>query len=266
MKTNFHTHTIFCDGKSTPEEVVQSAIQKGFSALGFSGHGYAAYDLRCCIKDTDAYIKEVERLKAAYQNELQIYLGVEEDALSPVDRSRFEYIIGSSHYLCVRGKYYPMDSNYEDFKRCLALFDDDPLRLAEAYYSTFCDYILRRKPDVIGHFDLITKFDELDTSRFLQNREYQKLAEGYLLEAAKSGSIFEVNTGAMSRGFRTAPYPSTDLLYVLKKLDAPLILSADSHHRNTLDFGFDEAKHCLREIGFRKLFTLRQGDFVAYDL
>lgn len=266
MMTNFHTHTVFCDGKSTPEEMVQSAIQKGFSALGFSGHGYAPYDLRCCIKDTDAYIKEINRLKIAYQNQLQIYLGVEEDALSPVDRSRFEYIIGSSHYLCVEGSYYPIDSNYEDFKCCLALFDDNLLGFAEAYYSTFCDYILWRKPDVIGHFDLVTKFDELDASRFLQNQEYQKLAERYLIQAAKSGSIFEVNTGAMSRGFRTAPYPSADLLRVLKKLDAPLILSSDSHHRDTLDFGFEEAQYCLREMGFRKLFALQQGAFVAYDL
>lgn len=266
MLTNFHTHTLLCDGNSTPEEVVQSAIQKGFSALGFSGHGYAPYDLRCCIKDTDAYIREVERLKAAYQDELQIYLGVEEDIFSPVDRRRFDYIIGSSHYFCVEGQYYSIDSNHEAFKRCLALFGEDPLRLAETYYSAFCAYIEQRKPDIIGHFDLITKFDELGDSRFLQNEAYRKLAQGYLLQAAKSGCIFEVNTGAIARGLRTTPYPSADLLHLLKKLDAPLILSADSHHRDALDFGFAEAKHYLREIGFRKLLTLQQNGFTAYDL
>ncbi len=39
MIANFHTHTVFCDGRNTPEEVVLSAIEKGFSAIGFSGHG-----------------------------------------------------------------------------------------------------------------------------------------------------------------------------------------------------------------------------------
>jgi histidinol-phosphatase (PHP family) len=266
MKTNFHTHTVFCDGKSTAEEVVQSAVQKGFSAIGFSGHGYAAYDLRCCIKDTEAYIREVQRLKEVYRDQLQVYLGVEEDALSPVDRSRFDYIIGSSHYIYHRGEYYSIDGSYEAFKQCLALFEGDPLRFAETYYSTFCDYIRRRKPDIIGHFDLVTKFDELDTPLFLQNPAYRDLAETYLVEAAKSGSIFEVNTGAIARGLRTAPYPSAELLHVLKKLDAPLILSSDSHHKDTLDFAFEEAKHYLREIGFRQIFTLQQNGFTAYDL
>lgn len=266
MLANFHTHTVFCDGKSTPEEVVLSAIQKGFSAIGFSGHGYAPYDLKCCMTDTEGYRQEILRLRDRYRNEIEIYLGVEEDAFYSVDRSRFDYIIGSCHFIRLHDKYYPIDSKYECFKDCLALFEGDPLRFAEAYYRAFCDYLARRKPDIIGHFDLITKFDELDTSLFLQNPDYQKIAAAYITRAAQSGSIFEVNTGAISRGMRTTPYPSADLLHVLKKLDAPLILSADSHHKDTLDFAFEETKQCLREIGFTKLFTLRQGGFVPYQL
>ena len=266
MLANFHTHTVFCDGKSTPEEVVLSAIQKGFSAIGFSGHGYAPYDLKCCMTDTEGYRQEILRLRDRYRNEIEIYLGVEEDAFYSVDRSRFDYIIGSCHFIRLHDQYYPIDSKYECFKDCLALFDGDPLRFAETYYRAFCDYLARRKPDIIGHFDLITKFDELDTSLFLQNPDYQKIAAAYITRAAQSGSIFEVNTGAISRGMRTTPYPSADLLHVLKKLDAPLILSADSHHKDTLDFAFEETKHCLREIGFTKLFTLRQGGFVSYQL
>ena len=30
ITTNFHTHTVFCDGKSTPEEMVLAAIEKNF--------------------------------------------------------------------------------------------------------------------------------------------------------------------------------------------------------------------------------------------
>ncbi len=266
MYANFHTHTVFCDGKSTPEEVVVSAIEKGFSAIGFSGHGYAPYDLKCCMTDTAGYMREVQRLREYYRKDIEIYLGVEEDAFSPVDRGQFDYIIGSAHFIRREAQYYPIDSSYEVFKRCLALFDGDPLQFAETYYRAFCDYLVRRKPDIIGHFDLITKFDELDASLFLHNAEYQKIAANYITQAAKSGSIFEVNNGAISRGLRTTPYPSAELLHVLKKLDAPLILSADSHHKDTLDFAFDEAKHCLREIGFTKVFTLRQGSFVACDL
>lgn len=266
MIANFHTHTVFCDGKNTPEEVVRSAIGKGFSAIGFSGHGYTDFDLRYCTKDSCGYITEIRRLREKYKDQIQVYLGIEEDAFSPADRSRFDYIIGSSHYFYINGQYYPIDSNYDCFKRCLEAFHYDIIRLSEVYYRCFCDYIRRRKPDIIGHFDLITKFDELDTSLFLNNAGYDRIAEGYIAEAAKSGSIFEVNTGAMARGLRTAPYPNENLLYVLKKLNAPLILSSDSHNIDTLDHGFAEAKKYLRDIGFTQLFTMYDGGFVKYDI
>ncbi len=63
MVANFHTHTVFCDGKNTPEEIVLFAIESGFSAIGFSGHGYTAFDLRYCMKDTDGYINCINDLK-----------------------------------------------------------------------------------------------------------------------------------------------------------------------------------------------------------
>ena len=96
MLTNYHTHTCFCDGKNTPEEIVKSAIDKGFKSIGFSGHGYTPYDLSYCMKDIDGYINEISRLKEKYDTKINVYCGVEEDAFSYVERERFDYIIGSS--------------------------------------------------------------------------------------------------------------------------------------------------------------------------
>lgn len=55
MITNYHTHTVIADGKSTAEEVVIQAIDKGFSVLGFSDHAYTPYDLSYCMKDHNEY-------------------------------------------------------------------------------------------------------------------------------------------------------------------------------------------------------------------
>ena len=41
---NYHTHTCFCDGKDTPEEMVLEAIRLGCKALGFSGHSHTPFD------------------------------------------------------------------------------------------------------------------------------------------------------------------------------------------------------------------------------
>ncbi len=266
MVANFHTHTTFCDGKNTPEEIIIAAIDKGFSAIGFSGHGHTDFDLRYCMKDTEAYIAEINALKEKYKGKIQVYLGIEEDAFSPVDRSRFDYIIGSSHYFNINEKYLPIDSNYDYFKKCLDAFEHNILLLAEAYYSNFCKYIKSRKPDIIGHFDLITKFDELDASLFFANDEYNRIAERYISSIADTGCIFEFNTGAISRGLRTTAYPNENLLHIIKKHDGKLILSSDSHIIDTLDFGFDEAKKYLKDIGFRSLYTIFNREFTKYDI
>lgn len=266
MLSNFHTHTIFCDGENTPEEMVLSAIEKGFDALGFSGHGYTDFDLRYCVKDIEGYIAEIGRLKEKYKGKIEIYLGVEEDAFHPADREKYDYIIGSSHYFYKNGEYYAIDSSHEYFKKCLEIYDNDILAMATDYYTAFCKYINERKPDIIGHFDLLTKYDELDNMQFLSNPEYNAIAEKAVLEAVKAGSIFEVNTGAISRGLRTTPYPAKNLLQLLFKHNAKLILSADSHKKSTIDCCFSEATQMLKEIGFTHLYTLKGGKFVEYEI
>lgn len=266
MLGNFHTHTTFCDGKNTPEEIILAAIDKGFTAIGFSGHGYTEFDLRYCMKDTAGYVREVRRLQEKYKNKIQVYLGVEEDAFQPTDRNRFDYIIGSSHYFHVNNAYLPIDSNYDYFTKCLEAFQYDIPLLAETYYSNFVHYIQTRKPDIIGHFDLITKFDELDTSLFLQNDAYNKIAEQYITAACESPCIFEFNTGAIARGLRTSGYPGENLLRILQKHDGRIMLASDSHSADTLDYGFDEAKMFLKHIGFTHLYTRLDNKFTRYKI
>ena len=256
ISANFHTHSTFCDGKNSPEEMVKAAIEKGFSAIGFSGHGFTEFDQRYCMKDTEGYLAEIRRLQIEYQNRIQIYLGVEEDTFSPVKRNDFEYLIGSSHYLYLDGAYYPVDSGLTRLEKCMDLFAWDAVKLAEAYYQSFCRYLKSRKPDIIGHFDLITKFDESGRAYFLDQPGYQTVAEKYLKEAAGFGLLFEVNTGAMARGLRTAPYPQEYLLYRLKELEARLILSSDCHEAKYLDAYFEETRKMLLDIGFRYVYTM----------
>lgn len=266
MLTNFHTHTNFCDGKNTAEEMVLAAREKGFTALGLSGHGTTPEDLSYCVKDMEGYISEVKRLQEKYKKDIHIYLGVEEDCWAPVDRSRFDYIIGSSHYLWAGGERYDADCSVATLRTAIAAFGGDKLALAEHYFDTFCRYLEWRRPDIIGHFDLLTKFDEGEEPIFLPDPAYMELARAYIRRAAKTGCVFEVNTGAMARGLRTTPYPCEELLYELKACGARLILSSDSHSAATVDFGFETVKAKLRDMGIVKLVTLTDEGFVEYGI
>ena len=72
-KCNLHTHTQFCDGKCTMEQMTQDAIAKGFVTLGFSPHSFTPFDTSYCMNDTAGYAAEVKRLKEKYKNEIQVY-------------------------------------------------------------------------------------------------------------------------------------------------------------------------------------------------
>ena len=258
---NFHTHTKFSDGKNTVEELILYAIEKGFRGIGFSDHGYTAYDLRYCMKDEDGYIAEVKRLKEKYKKEIAVHLGVEEDSRSRVVREKFEYIIGSCHYIQVGDVLCPVDSNYDYFQKALALCNGDELTFAELYYEHFCAYIQSRKPDLIGHFDLLTKFDEQEQTIFFNNEKYWEIAEKYTLEALKANCIFEVNTGLMARGYRTLPCPHTRLLAFIAKHNGKITLSSDTHQMITLGYAFADMQSVLRDIGFDGAYILKNGDW-----
>ncbi len=266
MLTNYHTHTSFCDGKNTAEEMVLSAINQKFDALGFSAHAYSDFATDYCTTDTDAYIKEINRLKAKYQDNLQIYLGLEVDAHAPVKHDRLDYVIGSSHHILKDGKYYSVDESPEGLIECINAFDGDYLKFCEHYYRYFCSFLNTYKPDIIGHFDLITKFDEINESKLLKNSEYQKISQFYLEKAINNNLIFEINTGAISRGYRSSPYPSIDLLKVLKNNGSKIMLSSDSHSIDTLSSSFDDTTQLLKSLGFKTQWILFDNKFTEVDL
>lgn len=62
---NFHTHTTYCDGKNTAEEMILAAINQGFTALGFSGHSHTSIDPSYCMTtdETRRYINELKALR-----------------------------------------------------------------------------------------------------------------------------------------------------------------------------------------------------------
>ena len=63
LKANYHTHTTCCDGSDAAEAVVQEALRKGFTHLGFSGHMDPGVSM-----DYAAYAQEICRLQAAYRD------------------------------------------------------------------------------------------------------------------------------------------------------------------------------------------------------
>ncbi len=266
MLSNLHTHSTFCDGVNTPEEMVVAAINKGFASIGFSSHAKPTFS-PFGVNDINEYILRIKEFKNKYSDEIEIYIGIEEDALSPIGcRDDFEYIIGSHHYIKKDDIILPSDLNFDGFKKTLELFDNDIESFAESYYSDFCKYIKKYKPQIIGHFDLITKFDEINSNLLLSNDKYNKIAEKYLKSVLPCGCLFEVNTGAMARKFRTCPYPAVNLLKIIRDNDGKIIISSDAHSADCLDYAFGDTIDLLKDIGFKHTYVLKGNNFVKQEI
>ena len=74
MRSNYHTHSRYCDGKGELREYVELALANGFAALGFSGHAPLPFQNSFSIHDEDylAYCDEVRALKEEYRGRIDI--------------------------------------------------------------------------------------------------------------------------------------------------------------------------------------------------
>ena len=248
--SNFHTHSLYCDGKDTPEDMVLEAIRLGCPALGFSGHAHMSFD-DCCmsLEGTREYISTVSELKKRYADKIKIYLGVEQDYYADTPTSGYDYVIGAVHYLYVNGGYYPVDESKQSLLRLAEEgYGGDIYALAEDYYETLGRVYDKTGCDIVAHFDLVTKFNQgnrlFDTSK----PRYRRAALTALDRLTATPTAFEINTGAMARGYRTTPYPENFILSELKKRNSKILISSDCHSKERLLYGFEEAEKLINTV------------------
>ena len=262
-KANFHTHTTYCDGRESAEEMVLAAIQKGFTALGFSGHCYTDYDESYCMKKEEIplYLKEIEELQKKYGNQIAIYKGVEQDFYSKESVEPFDYAIGSVHYVKSGDAFLCVDESEERCKKDIQEFyGGDAYAYAEEYCRTVGQVLDKTKADIIGHFDMVSKFNEQSQLVDTSHTRYQKEAMEAVDALIGKGKPFEINTGAIYRGLRSEPYPSLNIWKEIQARGGDILFSSDSHDGNSMGFYFEELGKLALEIGFtRALIWTPQG-------
>ncbi|MBQ5590296.1 MAG: histidinol-phosphatase [Clostridia bacterium] len=266
---DFHTHTNLCDGKNSAEDMVKSAIDKGLKAIGFSGHSFTEFDRSYCMSKTNSKIYEsvITELKEKYQDKLEIYLGIEKDFYSDYDCSDFDYVIGSVHYVKKGEKYIDVDLSAKDLcDNVDKFYNGDFYAFCKDYYENVAELYNKTKCDIIGHFDLVAKFNENDALFKENEQKYIDLALQTVDKLLKNDVIFEVNTGAISRGYKTNPYPQNFILEHIKKSGGSTILSSDAHSKDNLCFDFDNTLKLIKNIGFKTVKTIKNKKFIDIEI
>ena len=243
LKTDLHTHTVFCDGACSPNELLEKAVSLNLKRLGILVHSYTFFDESYCVKKEK--VKEFQNLitdlKEKYKGKLEVLCGVEQDYYSTFSTDGFDYVIGSVHYLFKDGEYLPVDENEEITRRNIfEFFNGDPYAYAEEYFRVVSGVVEKTGADVIGHFDIVAKENAGGLFIDTNNIRYQKAYKDAIKALVKCDKPFEINTSRIFKGLSKNPYPELTIIDEIKKLGGKFILSSDAHATNAVAFKFNE--------------------------
>lgn len=258
--STYHTHSNFSDGKNTLEQMVLSAIENGMKELGFSDHAPMSFDCKWDAKkeQISEYKSQVLALKEKYKDQIKIYLGIEQDYFS-IKPEKYEYILGSVHYIYKDGKYLELDYSAERTKENIDLYyGGDALAYCEDYYKLVGDVVEKTGCQIIGHFDLITKFNEKMPLIDVNHPRYKKAYKEALDKLLKTDAIFEINTGAISRGYRTSPYPSDEMIDYIAKSGKKFAICSDSHSVDSIACNLENERKKLENKGYKYIKSLEE--------
>ena len=161
------------------------------------------------------------------------------------------------------GTRFTVDGSAQLLAQCAQVqFGGDMAAQADCYYALVARLAEVPQVDIVGHFDLITKFDEPHTRYPIVPPSARAAMERLI----RAGKIFEINTGAISRGYRQTPYPAELLLRLLREMDGKILFTADAHRACDVAFGYAEAVELACRCGFDTFWRLTEEGFVPAPL
>lgn len=266
--SDFHVHTNYDHGHHAPAQMAAEAAHRGMSALGLVGHSRTQIPCHYAMsaEGERQFFDECTALKARYAGQMDIFCGIEMDYYSADVDLPYDYRIGSVHYLdCGDGHFLSVDSSAEEL-RTYADQHGGFLPLVRQYYETVAQIVSVTDCDIIAHLDLITKFNETHHLFSPEDPAFHRAALEAVDALLAYDRLFEINTGAISRGFRTTPYPAPFLLRHICQHGGRILLSSDAHDASTLLFQFEESAQLARACGFSSVWTLTPRGFEEIPL
>lgn len=275
---SYHTHTSYCDGKSTAEEMVLRAIDLGLESIGFSSHAPLPKKEPWSMDDVllDAYVEEIDELKIKYANKIAIHRSLEIDYIPTVtkafkyfkERAKLDYTIGSVHLVKVDSNtdFWFLDGPETNFIHGVeVLFDGDVKKAVGAYFNQIIEMIKTQEPDIVGHIDKVKMNNK---GRYFSEDEkwYLDLLEKTIQVLKESNTIVEINTRGIYKKKAKTFFPDAPFLRQCLKHKIPVTISSDAHHVDEIVSEFDSARKMLKEIGFESVRVFQAGTWCCQAL
>ncbi len=276
MFADYHVHTEFSDDSVYPmEEVVKDAIKMEMDEICFTDH--VDYGVKVdwdsgeeihyrdgepfANVDYPNYVMQIRNLQNLYGDKITIKMGMEFGIQmhtipkfeSLFARYPFDFVIQSVHQV--------EDKEFwtQDFQRGRTQKEYN-----ERYYEEMLNLVNHyQNYSVLGHMDLIVRYDELGIYPFEKVKPY---IEKILKKVIQDGKGIEVNTSSHRYGLADTT-PSKDILRLYHELGGKIVtIGSDSHKPEHLGAYVDETKQLLKSIGFSAFCTYEKMNPIFHDL
>lgn len=277
---DWHTHNKLCHhATGTIEDYIRKAIKIKLRTIGISDHFPYEFlsnieripyeDYAITLPEIETYLSTTEALRHKYQEDISVRIGFEIDYfknqesalnnhLKPV-KDRLDYILGSIHILNFfdgKGAWGFDDSRFRDDYKSYGVD-----RVYLFYYQSLRKMISSEHFDfdIIAHFDLPKKFNDIPKNEELVFNEAMKV----LTLIKKRDIVMEINTGGLRKDCREQ-YPSAQIIEEMYSLDIPILLGSDAHNPQDIAWKFNKMLKMLKKIGYNQLihFHKRQKNFI----
>lgn len=243
---NFHSHTQFCDGRASMEEMVKAAVDCGMAHWGFSPHSPLLFPSSCNMKQEDVsdYLNEVRRLKGLYGDVINLYASMEIDYISPdwgpaidyFQQLPLDYRIGSVHFIPSDSGIVDVDGKFESFKSKMHdYFHDDIRYVVNTFYDQSLKMLEAGGFDIIGHFDKIGHNASCYSPAIEDEPWYKDRVNELIDLIIEKDVVVEINTKAWEQAQRV--FPKECNLKRLAENNVRIIVNSDAHYTEKVNEG-----------------------------
>lgn len=253
---DYHTHSIYSDGKDTYHEILNQSVKKGLTQIGFSDHFclyYPAWAVQ--PKDLKALMNDILDIKQNHDLPIDVKFGLEVDYIESqeeeirawLEKFPLDYTIGSVHYVD-DWNFDTQDSGYQE-------------RNIDSFYKNYFRLLQKAARsglfDIMGHIDVVKKFNY--APGFDLNPLYAETAKVF----SESDVVIELNTSGRDRPCKEY-YPSDEFLNYCFINQVPITLGSDAHVATDVGRYFPEVIQKLKQLGYKYLvgFSNRNREWI----
>ena len=254
LHSDTHMHSTYSDGSATIAEMAEAAFEKGFTTIAITDHVPLPFDTRYAMKmeQMAAYRKETARVKRAYEGRMAVKTGLEieyipghKDWFASIASMDWDLTIASVHTLVAGTTPCLVNGNRAEFHTCLDKnFNQDIRSLCRAYYQALQEAVQTGWFDIVGHLDVLKKYNT--KNRFFNETDvwYRELVEDTLDAVRDRKMKLEINMGAMAHPV-AVPYPSPWIVKKAQKKGIALVMGSDAHYPGAIGQDFDRIQDVL---------------------